>query len=529
MKITKYFMMASASLLLASCLDTEPSGNLVTTDEKQETVENDPSRLEASVNAVTTNFSVMGNVRGEDVHSDIGYPSIMLLLDSRGVDMVEENTGYNWFSFALTYDDIDYTYGDNRMIWCTLYNQIYAANNVVATVGMEPTDAVSQGYLAQALAIRAFDYFQLVQCYQQTYANVDPNTALGVPVITEANKEEVAKDGGCPRATVAKTYEQILSDLNAAIDLLQKSNYKRTDKRYVDLYTARAIRARVYLVMHNYEKALEDANFVIENSGAKPLSIAEASQPGFADINANNWLWGIKISETDRVVTTGISNFPSHMGSLNYGYATVGAWKRINKKLYEKNINETDARKGWFLDENGVSKNLTAEQQEYVTGKKAPAYTQVKFAPYKGVVGTSTNASDIPLIRIEEMYMIKAECEAQTNATKGASTLKDFIRQYRDPSYNLNASTTEGVVNAILTQRRIEFYGEGITWFDFIRLNKDFDRRGAGYDATEVYNIPAKDDCLIWRVPKNEMQHNKFITEEQNNPVGKHPTAVADE
>lgn len=57
---------------------------------------------------------------------------------------------------------------------------------------------------------------------------------------------------------------------------------------------------------------------------------------------------GYQISETDRVVTTGICNFPSHMGSLNYGYATVGAWKRINKKLYEKNINETDARKGWF-------------------------------------------------------------------------------------------------------------------------------------------------------------------------------------
>lgn len=529
MKISKYFMMASASLLLASCLDTEPSGNLVTTDEKEETVEKNPSRLEASVNAVTTDFSVMGNVRGEDVHSDIGYPSIMLLLDSRGIDMVEENTGYNWFGYALTYDNIDYTYGDNRMIWCTLYNQIYAANNVVATVGMEPTEAVSQGYLAQALAIRAFDYFQLVQCYQQTYANVDPNTALGVPIITEENKEAIAKDGGCPRATVAKTYEQILSDLNAAIELLEKSHYKRADKRYVDLYTARAIRARVYLVMHEYEKALADANFVIENSGAKPLSIAEASKPGFEDIDANNWLWGIKISETDRVVTSGICNFPSHMGSLNYGYATVGAWKRVNKKLYETNINPTDARKGWFLDESGISKNLTEAQQAYVTGKKAPAYTQVKFAPYKGVVGTSTNASDIPLIRVEEMYMIKAECEAQTDPAKGAATLQAFVREYRDPSYSLRAATTDGVVNATLIQRRIEFYGEGITWFDFIRLNKDFDRRGAGYDASEVYNIPAKDDCLIWRIPKNEMQHNKFITDEQNNPVGKHPTAVADE
>ena len=529
MKITKYFMMASASLLLASCLDTEPSGNYVTTTEKKETVESDPSRLEASVNAITTNFSIMGGVRGENVHSDIGYPSIMLLLDSRGVDMVEENIGYNWFGYALTYDDIDYTYGDNRMIWGTLYNQIYTANNVVQTVGMEPSDAVSQGYLAQALAIRAFDYFQLVQCYQQTYANVDPETALGVPIITEANKEEVATQGGCPRATVAKTYEQILSDLNNAINLLKESGYKRTDKRYVDLYTALAIRARVYLVMHKYSDALADANAVIENSGAKPLSIAEASKPGFDDIDASNWLWGIKINETDRVVTTGVCNFPSHMGSLCYGYASVGAWKRVNIKLYNESINPTDARKGWFLDENGLSKNLTDAQQEYITNQGAPAYTQVKFAPYQGVLGTSTNANDIPLIRIEEMYMIKAECEAQTNPTQGAATLQAFVREYRDPSYTLRATTTEGVVNATLVQRRIEFYGEGITWFDFIRLNKDFDRRGAGYDASEVYNIPAKDACLIWRIPQNEMLHNKFITDADNNPVGVKPTAVADE
>ena len=88
--------------------------------------------------------------------------------------------------------------------------------------------------------------------------------------------------------------------------------------------------------------------------------------------------------------------------------------------------------------------------------------------------------------------------------------------------------TKEGAVNAILEQRRVEFYGEGITWFDFIRLDKDFDRRGAGYDATEVYNIKAGDNCLIWRVPYNEQQYNKQISEEQNNPVGTKPTAVAD-
>lgn len=526
MKLAKYIMMASAPLLFASCLDTEPLGNYVTSDEKAETVEQNPDRLEASVTAITTNFSTFGAVRGSDVHSDIGYPGIMLLLDSRGIDMVGKNIGYNWFSFALTYDDIDYTYGDNRMIWQGMYNQIYSANNVAKSVAADTENPQFQGYLAQALAIRAFDYFTLVQCYQKTYGDVDPNTALGVPLITEANQDDAATNG-CPRATVAATYEQILGDLNKAINLLEKSGYKRTDKRYVDIYTARAIRSRIYLVMKNYSAALEDANFVINNSGAKPLSIAEASRPGFNDITANNWLWGIKINETDRVVTTGICNFPSHMGSLCYGYATVGAWKKVNKKLFNE-INETDARKGWFLDGDGNSANLNSTEKAYLAAQGAPAYTQVKFAPYQGKVGTSTNASDIPLIRIEEMYMIKAECEAQTAPATGAATLQAFVRQYRDPQYTLNASTKEGVVNAILEQRRVEFYGEGITWFDFIRLDQDFDRRGAGYDATEVYNIKAGDNCLIWRIPYNEQQYNKQISEEQNNPVGTKPTAVAD-
>lgn len=526
MKISKYIIMASAPLLLASCLDTEPLGDYITSGEKQETVEQNPDRLEASVTAITTSFSTFGTVRGDNVHSDIGYPAIMLLLESRGIDMVAENIGYNWFGYALTYDDIDYTYGDNRMIWQTLYNQIYSANNVAKTVDPETENAQLQGYLAQALAIRAFDYFTLAQCYQKTYAQVDPNTALGVPLITEANQDDAATNG-CPRATLKETYDQILNDINKAIELFDKSGYKRTDKRYVDIYTAHAIRARVNLVMQNYSAALEDANFVINNSSAQPLSIAEASRPGFNDIDAANWLWGIKVNETDRVVTTGICNFPSHMGSLNYGYATVGSWKMVNKKLFNE-INASDARKGWFLDGDGNSDNLNAVEREYLAANGAPAYTQVKFAPYQGNVGTSTNASDIPLIRIEEIYMIKAECEAQTAPETGAATLQSFVRQYRDPEYTLNASTKEGVVNAVLEQRRVEFYGEGITWFDLIRLHKDFDRRGAGYGASEVYNIKAGDNSLIWRIPYNEMQYNKQITDKQNNPVGTKPTAVAD-
>lgn len=526
MRISKYILLSAVPFLLAGCLDTEPLGNTLTSKEKSEAVEDNPDRLEASVNAVTSAFSQYEAIRA--AHSDFGYPSIMLHLESRGVDMVSDNIGYNWFGFSLTYDNIDYTYGNDREIWGTLYNQIKAANAVCATVDSATTDSKLQYYLAQALAIRAFDYFNLIQIYQKTYSQVDPTKAAGVPIITEKNADE-ASTSGCARGTVAQSYAQILSDLDRAIALLDASGVKRADKRYVNSSVAHAIRARVYLVMNRWNDAAADAQYVIQNSGCTPKSLDEAGVPSFNSLSESDWLWGIKIEETDDVVKSGIINWPSHMGSLCYGYATVGAWRRINKKLYNS-IPATDKRKTWFCDENAKSAGLTEAQQAYLDGQGAVPYTQVKFAPYKGTVGNSTNASDIPLIRIEEMYYILAEAQAMGgNPSQGNQTLVNFVRTYRDPSFNSTASTAAAVQEAVFQQRRVEFWGEGITWFDYIRLNKDFDRRGGGFETNTCFDIHAGDNALIWRIPYNEIQYNAKISESDNNPVPTHPTPVQDE
>lgn len=531
MRISKYILLSAIPLLLAGCLDTEPLGNTLTSDEKSEAVENNPSRLEASVNAVTAAFSQYEAIRA--AHSDFGFPTIMLHLDCRGVDMVSNNVGYNWFGFSVTYDNIDYTYGNNREIWGTLYNQIRAANNVLVSVDSAATDAQSQYYMAQALTVRAFDYFNLIQIYQKTYSQVDPTKAAGVPIITEKNMEDARKNG-CARGTVAQTYAQILSDLDRAIALFDASGMKRADKRYANGSVAHAIRARVYLVMNRWSEAAADAQYAIQNSGCTPKSLSETGVPSFNSLSEADWLWGIKIEETDDVVQSAIVNWPSHMGSLCYGYATAGSgdqgtWRRINKKLYNS-IPATDRRKTWFCDENAQSAGLTETQQAYLDERQAMAYTQVKFAPYNGAVGTATNANDIPLIRIEEMYYILAEAQAMAgNPSQGNQTLVNFVRTYRDPSFNSTASTGAAVQEAVFQQRRVEFWGEGITWFDYIRLNKAFDRRGGGFETNTCFNIPAGDNALIWRIPYNEIQYNAKISESDNNPVPTHPTPVPDE
>lgn len=530
MKNIKYKLLVSAlsSILLVGCndLDTEPLGSVITGDQKEQVVESDPDMVSASVTGITAMFSVYGNaIPNSFGHDDIGYGSIMLNLDSRGIDMVGLDNGYNWFSNAMTFEDLFFTGRQTNIMWRTLYNQIYTANSVIGTINPTTEDNSLKYYLAQALALRAFDYFVLAQMYQHTYKGHE--SAPCVPLVTNENANEAAANG-CARSTVQQVYDQIMKDLNSAVSLLESTTKNRgNDKRYISKEVAYGLRARVNLTMQNWTAAAADAQKAIDGSGA-PYSREEVGKPGFTDSNDRSWMWGIVIAETDRVVTSGIVNFPSHMGSLNYGYASVGAWRLVNKKLFNE-IPDTDIRKGWWLDANKQSKNLNAAQIAQAGKYGCPAYTQMKYGPYKDVMGQSTNASHIPLMRIEEMYLILAEAQAMGgNPATGAATLQKFVKDYRDPSYVCAASSATAVQDEVWMQRRIELWGEGLSYFDIQRLNKGVDRRGAGFPAAYVFNVQSGDNTLIYRIPESEEQANSLISSTDNNPVTSIPSPTAD-
>ena len=221
------------------------------------------------------------------------------------------------------------------------------------------------------------------------------------------------------------------------------------------------------------------------------------------------------------------------MGSLNYGYASVGAWRCINKELFAS-IPASDVRKGWWLDETGYSANLNDEQADYAANEAGcPPYTQMKFGCYNNVTGTSINANDIPLMRVEEMYLILAEAQAMAgDPATGAATLENFVKTYRDPQYTCAAKegqtlTAELVQDKVWFQRRIELWGEGFSYGDIMRLKKGVDRRGAGFAEHLVFNIPAGDKILIYPIPQSEMERNPLIGE-NNELMEELPTPVTE-
>ncbi len=534
---TKYIFASGllTSMIFAGCqdLDTFPEGDTVTDDQKSEVYELNPERTQAAINTIYAqfsqyepNYSSLGAAR----HNDIGYPTIMLCTDANGMDVVSEDNGYNWQGNSLDYSDRSYTSYECQMVWNDLYNIIFSANNAIISLDPESDDAEEQHYMGQALAARAYGYFVLAQLYQFNYVGHESDPC--VPLITDVNIEEVTQNGA-PRATVKEVYEQIESDLESAISYLEISESageSRDDRRYIDQAVAYGLSARVHLTKQEWEEAAEAAQKAINLTDATPATISEVTGPAFSDIDEPNWMWGILINETDDVVSSGIVNWISHMGSFNYGYAWYSGGKQINKALFAT-IPDTDVRKGWWLDENLNSANLTSDQLYCVVDYAGfGAYTQVKFAPYNGELYTSTNANDIPLMRIEEMYLILAEAQAMNGQTGTAkSTLENFITSYRDPSYTCTASSAADIQEEVYRQRRIELWGEGLNWYDIMRLNKDVDRRGAGFpDASSVYNIAAGSDILLWRIPQNEITSNKALTEDDNNPSASAPSPVSD-
>ncbi|MCM1310180.1 MAG: RagB/SusD family nutrient uptake outer membrane protein [Bacteroides sp.] len=522
-------IVAVASLSGCYEMDTYPMSQYLTEEQKTEVKEANPDMAQAGITGITGLFSTFCKTFAPDEeHDDFGFPSIMLASDSRGIDLIGVNDGYNHFLPSTAMADCDPSGAATAICWSNCYKQIFAANAALKSIDPTTDDPTLMFYMAQSKAMRAYDYLILAQTYQFTYVGNEDKPC--VMIVTEDNEEEFAANGA-GRATVKAVYEQIMSDLNSAVELLVACGVKPSDvltskpKRFVSLAAAYGLRARANLIMNKWQEAASDASDAITNFAGQPSSLDVAAAPGFTSLDESNWMWGIAIAPTDRVVTSQIINFPSHMGSLNYGYASVGAWRSVNKKLYDY-IPATDVRKGWFLDEESKSVNLTDEQQAYVDDKKIPPYVQVKFGPYLGELGTTVNACDIPLMRVEEMYYIKAEATAMAGGD-GATVLNQFVKAYRNPAYSFTGVGTD-VQNECWMQRRVEFYGEGLTTFDLMRLNKDFDRTGGGWAQVFNYNVPANSPVLLLCIPESEQNGNKAFSAAQNNSPAPRPTVVVE-
>ncbi len=538
MKLNKlYFAIVAVAVALASCSKIDrivPEGGTLLASQVQETNAIIPSRASASFNGM---FTAIGQpCKMYDTPDDWEFLMILFCNDLEGADALIADSGYNWFSVCGEYSSRNNTYRNPAIRYRAPYNMIGDVNTFLAGFAEDVDDPALLNMIAQARVLRAYSYMMLAPQYQfapltQTSEGKGADLPC-VPLVTPTTEDFTNN----PRATVKEVYDFVLEDLDYAVANLEGAT--RSSKMYIDGNVAHGLRARVHLLLGNWDQAYNDA--VAAASGYEPATIAEVSKPAFYDINEHNWIWGYDMAD-------GYPNYIANNVRGNGLYATTSSWLRsfsnngyapacqcytcINSLLWNK-IPATDVRKGWWVDENLDSPLLdglawpgfpdVANADDGDNKLAFLPYTNVKFGAWS--IANVTNEEDMPLMRVEEMILIQAEAKAHTDAGTATSILENFVQTYRDPAYKVNAGG-RSLLDEIWFQRRIELWGEGFGVFDNLRLDKPIVRsHGAGTsniaDAFR-FNLDSQDPWLRMRFPQGEMNTNFGI---KDNEGGQQPT-----
>jgi len=520
MKLYKLSFSALAVLTVFGCDDIEnqlPQGSGLTTKQDMAAINAAPELAEASFEGMFSMMAYPNFALGGTRVDDFGYVTMAICNDVEGADCVFPNSNYNWFSVSGELTSRTANYANPRIRYATPYNQIKLANDIILSLSGSENEA-NINKLAQCRAMRAFAYEQIAPNFQ-FLSKLD---APCVPIVTEQTTDFTNN----ARATVQEVYNLILEDLTYAIEKLEGST--RSSKAYIDQSVAYGLRARAYLALGKYAEAAADAEKALEvaDKDIVPASIEDVSTPAFCNIAEKNWMWGIDMTTTiaaENAYATSTSWISAFSGD---GYAAACAcYAMINSLLYDK-IPSTDVRKGWWVDENLYSPNLEGLTWGSATGQaiatlaidnvKEPfiPYANIKFGAIAGL-GSTSNDSDWPLMRVEEMYLIQAEGYAKSgNESKAKEILTNFVKTYRDPAYSIPAQFT--LADEIWKQRRIELWGEGFFVCDANRLQKPivrFHDDKNNYPDAFRFNLATDDGWRLMRFPQSELNTNFGIVD----------------
>ncbi len=92
-------------------------------------------------------------------------------------------------------------------------------------------------------------------------------------------------------------------------------------------------------------------------------------------------------------------------------------------------------------------------------------------------------SGDYPYIRSAEMYLIEAEAMAKSSNEPGAQDALYEVQHRADPNAVKSTATGQALIDEIILEKRKEFWGEGVYFFDMLRnqmpLKRDITHQAA--------------------------------------------------
>ncbi|MEZ5000782.1 MAG: RagB/SusD family nutrient uptake outer membrane protein [Bacteroidales bacterium] len=341
--------------------------------------------------------------------------------------------------------------------WTDSYQVINTANNVLSAIDVV-AEADQDRVEGEALFLRSLVYFDLVRFYALQYEPGVTNNQYGVPLIITPTRG-ITENSFVGRSSVEDVYTQVVNDLTRAITLLPEDNGV-----YASSGAAEALLARVYLQMGDYANARDAASNVIESGNYALMGTYEEVFNN--DNNSAEDIFATQITPQDR-----FSSMTEFFSTPEFGGrgGDVEVLDPGHIGLYDP----ADERLGLFYDYSGATQ----------CGKWNNQY---------GVIN---------LIRLAEMYLIRAECNFREGTVVGDTPLNDYNAIHTRAGLTAAGSI---VLDDILYERRLELAFEGFKIHDMRRLQQS------------VGTLPYDDPKLVFPIPAREIEANPTIASQQN-------------
>lgn len=360
----------------------------------------------------------------------------------------------------LTNKNIVVNNGFVEAAWNAAYETINVCNIVLENLTKVETLNIKK-VEGEAKFLRGMIYFDLARSYGKAWNDTDgsPSTNLAVPLILSSVKTDViGPEENKKRNTVAEIYAQAIMDLNDA-----KVNLPAANDFFANKYAASAVLARIYLTQNDYVNAEAEASIVM--SGRFSL-VTDFTQEWPSPIPAS------RVSNTvEDIFAIQVSN-QAGVNSLNEVYATSNNGGRGEIEVQDAHFDlyePGDVRANFFYD-------------DVFTGKHQNQYGNIK------------------LIRLAEMYLIRAEARALKPTPDLAGALADLniIRQRAGLPDFVGVTATD-IFEAVKRERLVEFAFEGFRLFDLKRYKES------------VVGLPYNSTKLVFPIPQREIEANPAL------------------
>ncbi len=363
--------------------------------------------------------------------------SIHLMSDIMGEDVKQAGSANRYQEFADFEGQIVTGHDYETELWAEAYEAINMINEMIAADFTPPSGVAGdfEQIMGEALAMRGLIFFDLVRMYGQHYTFTADASHPGVAIVLEPDVTALPA-----RNSVGEVYQQAISDLTTGISMMSET---RRGPYMMTREAAQAILSRIYLYMEDWSNAESMATSVI-NSGKYSLVQGQSYIDQFANGGSSEAIFEIQHTDID------------NRGSDSLGgmYRASGYGDYLPARDLLDQIEAGDLRWGMFVTD------------PLLTG----AYASHRVHKWP----TNQSTDNIPVIRLSEVYLNRAEARAQMGDDAGARADLNMIRSRAGVADS--DADGQALLDAILLERRIELGYEGHRIHDLMRYKQDITR-----------------------------------------------------